>query len=305
MLFVEVAFYTSCHRYVLLGIYAKPLIFYVSELFFMTGTAQPLNRYHLFQSRLLNHACFWLVYYVVFSLIWASPPERSYYVSFYLEFVLMPLRILASYSMMYVLIPTFLSNRKLMAFLSSYVALIVLAGGLQLLIGHFFYDQLLAERGERFPLSAASWMRNMVLINSTVILLGAAKVIQLHFQLLDVLAVEQKPGVGHAKQEGDRFIEVKSNRRVHRLRLDDILYVEGMGNYISYVNTDGARTIVYSSLKAAQSRLPDSFVRLHRSYLVNRMHISAYDKDTVTIGDKTIPRAKDITDEVLKGEVVE
>jgi len=266
----------------------------------MTGTAQVSNRHTPFQSRLLNHACFWLAYYVLFSLIWASP-ARSYYASFYLEFVLMPLRILASYCMMYVLIPTFLSNRKLMAFVVSYLVLIGAAGGLQLMIGHFFYDQLLAGQGEKFPLAASSWMRNIVLINSTVILLGAAKVIQLHFQLLDVLATDQKTDSDRADGGSEQFIEVKSNRRIHRLRISDILYVEGMGNYITYVNAEGSRTVVYSSLKAAQSRLPNDFIRLHRSYLVNRTHISAYDKESVTIVEQTIPRGNDITDEMLKG----
>ena len=200
----------------------------------------------------------------------------------------MPLRILASYCMMYVLIPSFLSNRKLLAFLSSYLFLIVAAAALQMVIGHFFYDQLIVDRGERFSLSVASLLRNMVLINSTVILLGAAKVFQLHFQLVDSLAGEQSHDIPTPKKD-DPFIEVKSNRRTHRLRISDIQYVEGMGNYVSYVN-----------IQAAQALLPDSFVRLHRSYLVNRTHIKAYDSDTVTVGDKTIPRSKDIGTEILE-----
>ncbi len=265
----------------------------------MMGTAQSSSRTYPFPSRWLNHACFWIAYYVLFSLIWASP-ERSYYVSFYLEFVLMPLRILASYCMMYVLIPAFLSNRKLLSFVISYLVLIAIAAGLQLFIGHFFYDQLLEGRGERFPITGASWMRNIVLINSTVILLGASKVIQLHFQLLDSLSTESNSDVERLEEGSDQFIEVKSNRRMHRLRVSDILYVEGLGNYITYVSTQDSRTIVYSSLKAAQSGLPNAFIRLHRSYLVNRTHISAYDNDTVTVGTKTIPRGKDITDEMLK-----
>ncbi len=265
----------------------------------MTSDAQQSGRYTLFESRWLTHASFWLVYYLVFSLIWASP-ERGYFVSFYLEFVLMPLRILASYCMMYVLIPGFLRHRKLAVFLLSYAALILTAGGLQLLIGHFFYDQLLDGRGERFPFTVASWMRNMVLINSTVILLGAAKVIQLHFELVDSLVREQDSNQKKDALSEERVIEVKSNRRIHRLHVGDILYVEGMGNYIRYAGSDGSRTVVYNSLKGAQSELPDSFIRLHRSYLVNLEHINAYDNETVTVGNKTIPRGKDISDEMLK-----
>ena len=256
------------------------------------------------QSRLLRHASFWLAYYVLFSLIWASPERGGYFASFYLEFVLMPLRILASYCMMYVLIPAFLSNRKLVSFLLNYGVLIVLAGGLQLLIGHFFYDQLLDGRGEKFDLNAAAWMRNIVLINSTVILLGAAKVIQLHFALVDSLARDDKTNDELQNETSDAVIEVKSNRRVHRLRVGDILFVEGMGNYVRYATTDGAKIVVYSSLKAAEQQLPDSFIRIHRSYLINRLQISAYDKDTVTVGQETLPRGKGVEDSALKVESI-
>lgn len=258
----------------------------------------------LFRHRWLKHACFWLAYYILFSVIWAVPAERGYYASFYLEFVLMPLRILASYCMMYVLIPSFLNRRAMGPFLASYLGLIAVAGGLQMLVGHFFYDQLLTEQGERFPLSAASWLRNIILINTTVLLLGAAKVIQLYFQLLDSAAATEAADSDSTSVTRDAFIEVKSNRRTHRLRLNDIAYIEGMGNYVTYVAIDGSRTIVYGSLKAAQSQLPESFIRLHRSYIVNISHISAYDNDTVTVADKTLPRAKDITDEMILGKAV-
>ncbi|MEM7361229.1 MAG: LytTR family DNA-binding domain-containing protein [Pseudomonadota bacterium] len=269
----------------------------------MTSARNLSDQASVFESRLIRHASFWLSYYILFSLIWAAP-DRGYFASFYLEFVLMPLRILASYCMMYVLIPAFLSHRRLVAFLLSYAALILTAGGLQLLIGHFFYDQLMEGQGQKFALSAASWMRNIVLINSTVILLGAAKVIQLHFSLVDALAREDGEEEGRETNSKDAVIEVKSNRRIHRLRLRDILYVEGMGNYVRYATIDGSRIVVYSSLKAAQAVLPESFIRIHRSYLVNRNHISAYDKETITLGNKTLPRRKDIEDAVLTGDTV-
>ena len=296
--FIEFMFYTSYHRSMRKSIYAKGLNFYVSESIFMMETIRPLRRNVLFQSRPFNHGCFWLVYYVLFSLVWASP-ERGYYISFYLEFVLMPLRILASYCMMYMLIPAFLNNRKLLVFIGSYLFLLAVSGALQMLIGHFFYQQLTGSV-EGVSFSITSWVRNIVLINSTIILLGAAKVIQLHFQLLDLVALAEEKKRRNTNEKTDQIIEVKSNRRIYRLRLDEVMYVEGMGNYITYVNIDRDRIIVYSSLKAAQAQLSDSFIRLHRSYLVNRKHINAYDKDTVTIGSKTIPRGKDVTDDMLK-----
>ena len=278
--------------------YTEHASFYASEPNFMTNISSRLNNLPVLDSRLLRHASFWMLYYVAFSLLWAAPPERSYFASFYLEFVLMPLRILASYCMMYMLIPTFLTHRKVTLFLISYGLLIAVAGGLQMLIGTYFYAQLLLDPAEQFSISMKSWLRNVVLINSTVILLGAAKVIQLYFQLLDAQGDEANASIPSG--ESDPIIEVKSNRRTHRLRVSDIEYVQGMGNYITYVTKDGQRRVVYSSLKAAQAELPDCFVRIHRSYLVNRLNISAYDKDSVTIGDSVLPRAHAVSDAQLQ-----
>lgn len=265
----------------------------------MTGNMARAGGWGQLPARLWIHAGFWLAYYLLFSVIWASP-ERGYFASFYLEFVLMPLRILASYCMMYVLIPGFFRDRRLGIFAGSYLLLILIAGGVQLLITHFFYDRLLPELGEQSPISIGAWMRSVVLINTTVIFLGAAKVIQLHFELVDSLSQDQNSDSTENSLDDDATIEVRSNRRMHRLRTGDILFVEAMGNYIRYAMIDGSRITVYSSLKASEEHLPDSFVRLHRSYLANRQHISAYDNDSVTVGSEHLPRAKDVLDEALK-----
>lgn len=274
--------------------YTNGLNSYVNRHYFVIPQNAFLSLNTLYNARWLRHASFWLLYYLAFSLIWASPDRGGYFASFYLEFVLMPLRILASYCMMYVLIPAFLNHRRLTIFLFNYGCLIVGAGGLQLLIGHYFYDQLVANGSENFQLNLAAWLRNIVLINTTVILLGAAKIVQLHFALVDSLA--SSPDEVRDNEPAETVIEVRSNRRVHRLRVNDILFIEGMGNYIRYVTAQNTRIVVYGSLKAAQELLPGFFVRAHRSYLVNTEHISAYDSDTITIGNHTLPRGKELSD---------
>ena len=247
---------------------------------------------YLLQSRFLTHAVFWLGYYILFSLLWAKP-ESGFFGSFFLEFVLMPVRIMAAYCMIYMLIPLFLETRKYRRFFTGFALLILSAGFLQMVFGHFFYERLLLDSQEGFELSLQSWLRNCVLINTTVLLLGTAKVFQMYIATNERLA-------NLANQSSDiEFVTVKAERRTHRLRISDILYIEGMGNYVTYYQVQGEKKMVYSSLKDAQSHLPEHFLRTHRSYLVNKQHIDSFNHDEIFVAGKALPRGKDIDDQQL------
>lgn len=144
----------------------------------------------------------------------------------------------------------------------------------------------------------------MVLNNTTVLLLGACKVFILYIGLLEKTTLrEQQAQLNRVYEAQDipdsEFITVKSERRTHRLNVQDILYVEGMGNYVTYHMKEGDKEVVYSSLKEAQSTLPEYFIRLHRSYLINKKAIDSFNNDEVFIAQATIPRGKDIQDAEL------
>jgi two-component system, LytTR family, response regulator LytT len=252
-------------------------------------------QFYLLGSRFLTHAIFWLGYYIAFGFIWMEP-EQGYFASFYLEFVLMPVRILAAYCMIYFLIPNYLVARQYQQFFIGYAVLLLIAGVLQLVFSHFFYHRLLLNATE-IDLGVSALARNMVLINTTVLLLGTVKVFQLYIQLMEAVSRNQ------SDTPRPDFLEVKSDRRIHRLPISQILFIEGMGNYVTYYLDNGDKKIVYSSIKETLQNLPEEFLRLHRSYIVNRTKIQSYNKDNVLVGDHELPRGKDIDDEHLQALV--
>ena len=83
------------------------------------------TNFYLFGSRIATHSIFWVVYYLLFGLIWVG--EEGYLASFYLEFVLLPIRILAVYITLYYLLPQFLLKRRYRDFFLGY--------GITLLLG--------------------------------------------------------------------------------------------------------------------------------------------------------------------------
>lgn len=246
-----------------------------------------LNRLYIFNSRILTHLLFWVFYYVSFSLIWSL--NGSYFKSFYLEFILLPTRILAVYATIYFLLPKFLLNRKYLKFVLGYALLVCVAAVLQHVFMYWFYDGLLLGNTNAELFNFKMLVRAAVLINTTVFLVLVVKIFQLY------LLEREK------NYESENIIEIKADRRIHRVRPQDILFIEGKGNYTTYQLVNDKKITAYGSIKKALELLPKNFVRVHKSYVVNKHEIKSLDQNTIEIRNHFIPRGKSVTDELLFG----
>ncbi|WP_207632822.1 LytR/AlgR family response regulator transcription factor [Foetidibacter luteolus] len=96
------------------------------------------------------------------------------------------------------------------------------------------------------------------------------------------------PHKSHATSQG--FIFVKSEYKLIKTNIADILYAEGMKDYIKFHLQDGSFYTTLQSLNYYEQRLQHSgFFRVHRSFLVNIFHISCISKNEVQIGKLFIP----------------
>ncbi|MDR1864785.1 MAG: LytTR family DNA-binding domain-containing protein, partial [Bacteroidales bacterium] len=81
----------------------------------------------------------------------------------------------------------------------------------------------------------------------------------------------------------DDCIFVKSDRRYFKVNLKEILFVEGLKDYV-IIQLNGRRIITRMTLKNMQDLLPKSiFLRINRSYIVNREQIDSFDNNDVFI----------------------
>ncbi|MCS7005470.1 MAG: LytTR family DNA-binding domain-containing protein [Cytophagales bacterium] len=85
-------------------------------------------------------------------------------------------------------------------------------------------------------------------------------------------------------------IYVKSDGKIIRIKLKDILFVEALSDYvIIHTNTD-KKHIVHSTMKAMEAKLSSNdFVRVHRSFIVNASKIDQIEDMNITIQKKTVP----------------
>lgn len=85
------------------------------------------------------------------------------------------------------------------------------------------------------------------------------------------------------------FIYVKADKKMVKIFLKDILYMEGLKDYIK-IHTTNNEVVTYQSLTYFTEKLPaDLFMRVHRSYIVALAHINSFSTTEITIGDTAIP----------------
>ncbi len=85
------------------------------------------------------------------------------------------------------------------------------------------------------------------------------------------------------------FLFIKTEYRIQKINLKDILFIESIQNYIS-VTTKMERVLSLQSLKNIEDQLPQKeFVRVHKSFIIALRHISSIEKSRIKISDHSIP----------------
>ena len=95
------------------------------------------------------------------------------------------------------------------------------------------------------------------------------------------------------------FTILKSGREQHKVYFRDITHIESLSEYVTYY-TPLRKLIVFASLKSLIDELPSSFMRVHRSYIINMDCIEAISNNKIIIGDKQIPISNTYRKEVLE-----
>jgi len=96
------------------------------------------------------------------------------------------------------------------------------------------------------------------------------------------------------------FIFVKSEYKIQKVYLHQILFIEGLKDYIS-IFTPTERIITLQNMKKMEDTLPEKhFVRVHKSYIVALNKIDSIERSRIFIGDKIIPVGDTYRDNFFK-----
>jgi DNA-binding LytR/AlgR family response regulator len=95
------------------------------------------------------------------------------------------------------------------------------------------------------------------------------------------------------------YIFIKSEKRIEKVELSDILYAEVLGNYLT-IYTDRKKIVAYLTMKSLESQLsPGDFIKIHQSFLVNRSKIESVEGNDLKVGTKSLPISRNYRDNVM------
>ena len=83
----------------------------------------------------------------------------------------------------------------------------------------------------------------------------------------------------------DNTLFLKTDYRIIKVSIPDIVYIEGMSEYLKvWIDGEAKPIITLLSMKKIEERLPDYFMRIHRSYIINLTKIQEVNKNRVIMG---------------------
>jgi DNA-binding LytR/AlgR family response regulator len=88
----------------------------------------------------------------------------------------------------------------------------------------------------------------------------------------------------------DEYIFVKSDYKLKKIFLKDIMYIEGLKEYVKIVVNNGPPVLTLLSMKSLEERLPQTgFMRVHRSFIVNLEKVNVIERGRIVFGNIYIP----------------
>lgn len=92
-------------------------------------------------------------------------------------------------------------------------------------------------------------------------------------------------------ESNNQFLFLKSDYKIRRINFNDILYIEGLKDYVKvFIQNSPNPVLSLSSLKVLETRLPnEKFMRVHRSFIVNLEKIVTIERSRIVFGKEYIP----------------
>ena len=93
----------------------------------------------------------------------------------------------------------------------------------------------------------------------------------------------------HPDFNSDKFLYFRADRKMIKVMLQDILYIESLKDYIKIITSRG-QVITKQSISSVEEMLPEKdFVRIHRSFVVSVSKIDSFTNSHITLGKIELP----------------
>jgi len=245
--------------------------------------------------KIYQHIIYWILVITGLTLIFGNA-FKSYIEAFYYVTLLLPVVMGTSYFFNYYLVPRFLFPRKfwLFALYSMYMFIVSLCLELLACIGAMLLIIFL-EVNETGALVTDVYF--LALIMYFFVFLQSFMLLVKHY-FIDrqiILDMELKQ-----QQLEQGYFTVRSERKSVRLQFEEVTFIESLADYVRIHTIDGRAINTKQKISKLETDLPEIFVRIHRSFLVNRNNTSRFTREYVVVGENEIPVGRSYKNNVIR-----
>jgi DNA-binding LytR/AlgR family response regulator len=106
--------------------------------------------------------------------------------------------------------------------------------------------------------------------------------------------------VNNRNAGNESFLFVRSEYRLMKIACGEIQYIQGLDNYVR-IFIDGSKPVMSKiTMKELTEKLPASFIRIHRSYIVNTSKSISYSNKSIKAGEKVLPVGSSYESDILR-----
>jgi hypothetical protein len=193
--------------------------------------------------------------------------------------MLLPVVMGTSYFFNYFLVPQFLLKKKYFWFGLYFIYTLVVSLYFEMLVLTFSFIYLANyDLGQMGPNSSDTLLLAVVMY----LLVFFGSFLIMVQQLLESSRELEKLKTEKKKMEKP-FLELTSNRKLVRITYDEIIYIESLADYIKVHSLDGKEISSKEKISALEEKLPDFFIRIHRSFIINRENVSRFNNNEVEL----------------------
>ena len=224
------------------------------------------------------HILYWLfiicILTIIFSGSWGNKMAAFYFIS-----LLLPVIMATTYFFNYYLVPKFLLQKKYSQFTLYLAYTIVFSLFLEMIVLTFTFIYVLNFYLIKFNPNASDTLL-LAIIMYLVVFLGS-------FLLMVKQVNENNREIQDLKENKEKlkrsFIQIISQRKPVRIFHDDISYIESSSDFVKVHCHSQGEITSKEKISNIEYKLPDTFLRIHRSFIVNKEKLSGFNYNSVKI----------------------
>lgn len=225
------------------------------------------------------HIAYWIFVILVltraFGFSWGDNSTAFFFVS-----MLLPIVLGTSYFFNYVLVPKYYLTKKYGKFAFYSFCTAVISVYLEMMVLLFSFVYMVKLSYENLNPNATEILL-LVVVQYLLVFIGS-------FLLMMHQITENRQVIQQLRDDKEKmrksFLEIMSNRKMTKIPYDEIIYIESLSDYIKVI-TINEEIVSKDKISRLGERLPDIFLRIHRSFIINTDRIKEVSFDELRVDD--------------------